>query len=170
MSNLALFITHHIFLTKDEIELLLNKNTIETTGHCVPVWINAKTSKTTEPGVEVFCYYRIHNSIEKHMAIEKMPKKGYEIFLPQNISWKPPPDIDYEKISSLSSEERQELMRERDKWWFNNPRPPCSENLKNGYLRFEIKKTDQKIYGKNYSSQHIIEIADVERLKKSLTI
>lgn len=170
MSNLALFVTHHVFLTKNEIDLLLNKKTIEAIGHCVPVWINAKTSKTTEPGVEIFCNYTIQNSSNKSRAIEKIPKKGYELFLPQNINWKPPKEIDYESLSSLSSEERQELMRERDKWWFNNPRPPCVEDLKNGYLRFEIKETDQKIYGKNYSSQHIIEVADIERLKKSLTI
>jgi hypothetical protein len=170
MSNLALFATHHIFLTKEEMELLLNKTTIETIGHCVPVWINAKTSKTTEPGVEIFCSYRINNSFDKFRVLEKIPKKGFEIFLPQNTSWKPPPEIDYKNLSNLSSEERQKLMHERDKWWFNNPRPPCAEDLKNGYLRFEIKKTDQKIYGKNYSSQHVVEIADIEKLKKSLTI
>lgn len=170
MSNLALFVTHHVFLTKDEINLLLGKKTIETIGHCVPVWIDAKTGKTTEPGIEIFCNYKIHNSLEKSRIIEKIPKKGYEIFLPQNTTWKPPEDIDYEEISKLSSEERQILMSKRDKWWFNNPRPACVEDLKNGYIRFEIKKIDQKIYSKKYSAQHVIEISDMELLNNSLTI
>ena len=170
MSNLALFVTHHIFLEKDQIETLLNKKEISAVGHCVSVWVNAKNGKTTEPAPEIFCNYKIHNSIEKHRTIEKVPKKGFEIYLPQNINWNPPPPIDYEKISNLPSEERQLMMSERDKWWFSNPKPYCAKDLKNGYIRFEIKNTDQKIYGKKYSSQHMIEIADIDRLKKSLTV
>lgn len=170
MNNLALFVTHSIFLTKEQIEALLEKKSIETTGYCVPVWINAKTGKTTEPASEIFCDYLIHNISKKSKEIEKITKKGYEIFVPQNKKWKPPEEINYEEISNLSSEERQLFLKERDKWWFDNPKPPSVEDLKNGYLRFEIKKTDQKIYQKKYSAQHVVEIADIDRLKKSLTI
>jgi hypothetical protein len=170
MNNLALFVTHSIFLTKEQIENLLKKNTIDVLGCCVPVWINAKTGKTTEPAVEIFCNYKIHNDQKKSKEIEKIARRGYEIFIPQNKKWKLPPKIDYEEISKLSSEERQLFLKERDKWWFDNPKPPCIENLKNGYLRFDIKKTDQKIYKKNYMAQHVIEISDIKRLEKSLTI
>jgi hypothetical protein len=170
MNNLALFVTHSVFLTKEQIDEVLSGRIIDVVGHCVPVWVNAKTGKTTEPGPEIFCNYKINNTEQKEKEIEKIPKKGYEIFLPQKGTWQPPPEIEYEKISTLSSEERQAVMKERDKWWFDNPKPPCADNLKNGYLRFEIKKTDQKIYKKSYSAQHIIEIAHIDRLIKSLTI
>lgn len=170
MSNLALFVTHSIFLTKDQIEQIFKNKYIETIGHCVPVWINAKTGKTTEPASEIFCNYRVHNSAESDPSIEKINKKGYEIFLPQLRNWTGPSDINYEELSNLTSEERQLFLQERDNWWFSNPKPPSAENLKNGYLRFEIKKTDQKIYRKTYSAQHIIEISDMARLTDSLTI
>jgi len=168
MNNLALFVTHSIFLTKDQIEKIFKDKYIETIGHCVPVWINAKTGKTTEPATEIFCYYKIHNSLKSDQSIEKINKKGYEIFLPQLKNWNAPADINYEELSSLTSEERQIFLTERDKWWFSNPKPPCVENLKNGYLRFEIKKTNQKIYRKTYSAQHMIEMADISRLEDSL--
>ena len=167
MNNLALFITHNIFLTKEQVNELVLGNKIETSGVSVPVWVNAKTGKTTEPASEIFCVYVIHNSKEKNKDINILSKKGYEIFLPQCETWTRPDDINFEEIALLSSEERQLKMAERDKWWFNNPRPPCVEDLKNGYVRFEIKKTKQKIQRKEYSAQHIIEIADWQRLQKS---
>lgn len=170
MNNLALFLTHYIFLTKDQINLILEKNTIEVIGHCVSVWINAQTGLTTEPAPEIFCSYKIHNSEQKNREIELIPKKGYEIFLPNKNDWTPPPPLDFEKMSLWPSEEREVVLKERDRWWFKNPKPPDVVDLKNGYLRFEVKKTGQKILRKEYSSQHIIEISNWSRLEESLTI
>lgn len=138
-------------------------------GHCVPVWVDAKTGKTTEPASEVFCEYLIHNSPDKSNDVGLMKKKGYEIFVPNSDEWKKPDELDFEKMSTMTSEERMSLMKERDKWWFNNPRPPNIENLKTGYLRFEVKKTKQKVQRKEYSAQHVVEIAGLKRLEDSLT-
>jgi hypothetical protein len=170
MNNLALFVTHHIFLTKDQMNLSLEQNTIETIGYCVPVWVDAHTGMTTEPASEVFCHYKIYNSKERNRDIEFLPKKGYEIFLPNKNDWLPPPLLDFEKMAVWSSEEREVILKERDRWWFKNPKPPDVEDLKNGYLRFEVKKTNQKILKKIYSAQHVIEISEWSRLEKSLTI
>jgi hypothetical protein len=171
MNNLALFVTHSIFLTEEQIESLLRtEGCLEVVGHCVPVWVNAKTGETTEPGSEVFCNYKIHNSGEKVAQISNLRKKGFEIFLPGVGDWVPPADLDLERMSVWSSEERMSFLKERDKWWFNNPRPPSADQLKNGYLRFEVKKIKQKTKKHQYSAQHIVEIANMGRLVDSLTI
>jgi len=169
MNNLALFVTHNIFLTKDQIDHLLGGNNQQAIGHCVPVWVDAKTGLTTEPASEIFCTYEITNSKEHIHDLELLPRKGYEIFLPHADAWVPP-QWDLEKMALMSSEERQKVMAEQDRWWFSNPKPPSVENLKNGYLRFEIKKNKNKINRKQYSEQHIIEISHWDRLNKSLTV
>lgn len=169
MNNLALFVTHHLFLTEDQIAELISGVVIEAIGHCVPVWVDAKTGKTTEPAAEVFCYYKVHNSKEKSCGVELVPKKGYEIYIPSASSWTPPEDLDFNKMAEMTSEERQAVLKSRDKWWFNNPRPADSENLKSGYLRFEVKKAKQKTGRREYSVQHIVEIASLSRLESSLT-
>lgn len=169
MSNLALFVTHNVFLTKEQIEELLSGTSIETVGHCVPVWVDAKTGKTTEPASEVFCNYKIYNEEGKDRDIIFISKKGFKIFVPNKINWSPPKPLNFEELGAMSSEERQLALKERDKWWFENPKPHDLDNLKNGYMRLEIKKTNQKIKRKEYSAQHIIEIATWNRLKESLT-
>ncbi|NBT57450.1 hypothetical protein EBT16_01580 [bacterium] len=169
MNNLALFVTHHLFLTEEQIAEVVSGRTAEAIGHCVPVWVDAKTGKTTEPAAEVFCSYKIHNSKEKSCEVEVVPKSGYEIYIPSASSWNPPEELDFEKMAEMTSEERQAALKSRDKWWFNNPRPPDAENLKSGYLRFEVKKTKQKVGRREYSAQHIVEIASLSRLENSLT-
>lgn len=170
MNNLALFVTHSVFLTKDQIDYLAQGFSLDAIGHCVPVWVDAKTGGTTEPASEIFCNYTIHNSHRRKSGdIEVVPKKGYEIFLPTAEDWSPPEPVDFDKISSLPSSERELLMKERDKWWFSNPRPPDIEDLVRGYLRFEVKKIKQKINRKEYSAQHVIEIGNIKRLEDSLT-
>jgi hypothetical protein len=168
MNNLALFVTHHVFLTEEQISSVVSGTSIETTGHCVPVWVDAKTGRTTEPASEVFCCYKIHNNKERACDVDVLEKVGYELYLPDASGWSPPEEMDFEKIARLESEERQNLLKERDKWWFNNPRPADAENLKSGYLRFEVKKTKQKTGKREYSAQHIVEIASLSRLENSL--
>ena len=169
MNNLALFVTHHLFLTEEQIAEVVSGKTVEAVGHCVPVWVDAKTGKTTEPASEVFCSYRIHNCREKSCDVDVVPKSGYDIYIPSVSPWYPPEDLDFEKMAGMTSEERQVILKDRDKWWFNNPKPPNAENLKSGYLRFEVKKTKQKAGRREYAAQHIVEIASLSRLEKSLT-
>lgn len=169
MNNLALFVTHNIFLNKNEIDLLSNGKSIKTIGHCVPVWVDAKTGKTTEPAGEIFCRYTIHNTIKKQKEIKIINKKQYEIFVPNKNEWKSPEKVDFNKLSLMSSEERQIFIKKREKWWFDHPKPPCIDNLKNGYLRFEIKKIKRKIENVTFSAQHVVEMAEMSRLEKSLT-
>jgi hypothetical protein len=168
MNNIALFVTHSVFLTDEEARLLASgESSIETTGHCVPVWVEAKTGKTTEPGNEIFCRYKLHNSKDQEKEIKIMPRKGYEIFLPHCSSWSPPTDFDYEKISVWPSEERVALMKEIDRWWFSNPRPPDASDIAKGYLRFDLRRTDRK-GKKSHQEQHVIEISTWDRLTGSL--
>lgn len=169
MNNLAFFNIHNIFLTKEQINNLINGKSIDVVGHCVPVWVDAKTGLTTEPANELFCNYKVHNSSEIQREIRVIQRKGYEIFIPNKSSWEPPPKYDYEKISLWTSEERIKFFKEMDSWWFSNPKPPDVSNLKSGYLRFEIKNSNLKIQSKKYSEQHVIEISNMERLKNSLT-
>ena len=78
-NNLALFLTHHIFLTDKQIKKLFDKQNISILGYSVPVWVNAKTSETTEPAMEFFCQYEI--DISNKNDIELVNKKGYKINL-----------------------------------------------------------------------------------------
>jgi hypothetical protein len=168
MNNLALFVTHNIFLTKDETETFISSGEIKVVGHCVPVWVDAKTGKTTEPASEIFCVYELFRG-EEFAEVEVIPRKGFLIKTPKS-DWTGPEQIDYQKIGQMSSSDRQSYLKERDKWWFNNPKPQDIENLQNGYLRFEVKKMKQKTGGRSHSAQHVVEIADVSRLRDSLTV
>lgn len=166
MNNIALFVTHNIFLTEDEASRVADGHTVSTTGHCVPVWIDAKTGNTTEPAKEVFCQYVVHNSPETEREVRVMPKKGYEIFIPKCSGWEPPEKLDQEKISVWPSEERMALFKQMEKWWFSNPRPMDAENLRRGYIRFETKKTETGRRARH--EQHVVEIAFWNRLINSL--
>jgi hypothetical protein len=168
-NNLALFVTHHIFLTDEQISSVVSGEKISCVGHCVPVWVDAKTGKTTEPAKEIFCSYDIFNSEERINDVELVAGKGYELWLPRASNWQPPPEIDFESMAEWTSEKRNEFLKERDMWWFNNPRPPDADNLSRGYLRFEVKKKDLKMGRRLYSSQHMVEISSVKVLSESLT-
>lgn len=168
MNNVALFVTHSVFLTKNDIESLDASGMVEVMGHSVPVWVNASTGSTTEPGEELFCTYRLVKSEDASRDVRLIPKKGYEIFLPGVSEWSEPPRVNYEEIAEWTSERRMALMSEMDKWWFSNPRPQDISNLKNGYLRFDVRKNSDKESGLN-PEYHVLEIADVGRLANSLT-
>jgi hypothetical protein len=99
MNNLALFVTHHLFLTEEQITEVVSGRTVEAVGHCVPVWVDAKTGKTTEPASEVFCSYRIHNCREKSCDVDVVPKSGYDVYIPNVSAWRPPEDLDFEKMN-----------------------------------------------------------------------
>jgi hypothetical protein len=169
-NKLALFITHNVFLSNDQIEELLKNEFVETCGVSVPVWINDKTAKTTEPALEFFCEYKIENSQKEFGDIE-LTKKGYKIFLP-NPKWKAPKKMNLEEITYLSEKERISYEKKRDKWWKENNKPMGLENLiKTKYFRAQIKKLDQifdELENCLVDIQHTIEIKTVDSLVKSL--
>lgn len=168
MNNLALFVTHNIFLSKKEIDLILKKESVNVIGCCVPVWVDATTGKTSEPGYEIFCRYKIKNE-NKQREVKIINKKQYEIYLPNKTNWKPPAKLDFEKLSFMESKQRMNFLKKRDKWWHENPKPHDVHNLKNGYMRFEVKKNKRKIKDVQYAIQHIVEIREENNFKKSLT-
>lgn len=164
-NNTALFVTHSIFLTKDQVHSLDLGEMVEVVGHSVPVWVDAATGKTTEPGEEIFCLYRINNSKNSNRSIELLPRLGYEVFVPENSGWSLP-KFDTDKISEWSSEKRMSFLREVEEWSFMNPKPHDIANLKNGYMRFELRKNIGES-NKN-PEHHVVEIAEISRLAKSL--
>jgi hypothetical protein len=159
INKLALFITHNIFLTNSQIDELIEKNS------CVPVWINSKSRKTTEPASEFFCNYKIINEKQKENEIE-IEKKGYKFFLP-NSDWV---SKEWPDSSEMSYNKRNKLEKEISKWWEENPAPMNLNNLKNSnYLRTQIKKLDQEFpkIKAIVDIQHTIEIKSIESLIKS---
>jgi len=170
MNNLALFITHNIFFDQTQINLFLEKDYIKIEGVSVPVWVNAKTSKTTEPAQEIFCEYEIFNRQEKNDIL--LNKKGYKILL-CNQFWNPPEEIDFKKLANMHEQERIEFEEKRNKWWKKNPKPLSIRDFKETeYFRIEIKKLNEKfdkLPGQEVDCQHIIEIKTKSKLYNSLT-
>lgn len=79
--NLTLTIAHNIFLTKEERYNLYKGDTIELVGTSVPIWYY--NTKTSEPGAEVFCKYKLIPTDDKTYVSYK--KDGYEILLPKSF-------------------------------------------------------------------------------------
>ena len=171
MNSLALFTTHNIFFNNQQIRKFIDKGHIKTIGVSVPVWVNAKTSKTTEPAQEIFCQYEIYNNQREKDIITT--KKGYTIHL-ETPTWKEPVGIPYEKISKMEEEEKKLFFEKRDKWWKKNSKSiEINDMLMSGYYRLEVKKYDQtfeKIRGYSVDCQHIIEIKNINKLISSLVI
>jgi hypothetical protein len=167
-NNLALFLIHNIFLTNNQIESFFKKKEIEVIGISVPVWVNAKTSETSEPAAEVFCQYVIKQH-RKDSDVEILPKNGYQIFL-CNKKNKKPKEINFEELSAMSAEDRKDFEKKRNKWFKENSKM-ILQDLKNGYYRTEIKKINQtfeKLPKCLVDVQHIVEIKTIEKLKESI--
>ena len=169
INKLALFVTHNIFLTNSQMDQLINNESISTTGVCVPVWLNAKTTKTTEPAAEFFCEYEINNDKNKEQDIEILENKGYKINLPNK---KLPSIKSSSNLSSMSYEERIKYEDKMNKWWKKHGEPENALSLqKTGYMRVVIQKLDQEFELENsiVDVQHIIEIKTIESLIDSIT-
>jgi len=168
-NNLALFLTHHVFLTDVEMSKALVGEKFSVVGHCVPVWVEAKTGKTTEPAKEVFCWYELDGVAEGAGEIEES-RGGFRIALPRSSGWAPPEAIDFEKMAIWTSEMREDFLKKRDLWWFNNPKPPDYQDLLGGYLRFDVKKYNAKIERRKCSIQHVVEIVSAKNLAGSMVL
>lgn len=168
INKLALFITHNIFLTNSQMDQLIKNECISITGVCVPVWLNAKTTKTNEPAAEFFCEYKIDNDKNKEQDIEILKNKGYKINLPnkQLPTIKSSPNL-----SLMSYEERIKYENKMNKWWKKHGEPENALSLKKtGYMRIVIQKLDQEFELENsiVDVQHIIEIKTIESLMDSI--
>lgn len=77
--SLTLTVSHNIFLDRNQRYDLFNGNKLEVVGVSIPVWYYK--GKTSEPGNEVFCKYKIipceYKIFVKHYG------EGYEIYLPK---------------------------------------------------------------------------------------
>ena len=169
INKLALFINHNIFLTKEQIEKILEKKTIKVIGASVPVWLNASTSKTTEPAKEFFCQYRIYYDSKKDEVIQS--NKVYDIFL-KKIEWKKPENISLEESLKMTFEERKKHEKKMAIFWKKNPEPPNLNQLQtSGKFNKKILELDVKIENiENHTVdvQHVLNIKKTEELSKSL--
>lgn len=171
VNKLALFITHNIFLTNDQIEDLIKNNFLETVGVSVPVWINARNSRTTEPASELFLNYELIKSDNRSdNDIEIINKKGYRVYICES-NWKPMKQMSLEKLAGMSNKSRENYEKKINTWWEKNPKPPCLEDLRTAkYFRTKIKKLDQKFDKIKCVAdiQHTLEIKTIDNLINSL--
>jgi hypothetical protein len=77
--SLTLTTSHNIFLDRQQRYDLFNGKEIEVVGVSVPVWYHQ--GKTSEPGNEVFCKYKLIPC--EHKILIKHNSTGYEIYLPK---------------------------------------------------------------------------------------
>lgn len=171
-NKLALFINHNIFLSNEQYKELEKNKKIKTLGVSVSVWVNAKTTKTTEPAVEFFCDYEICGEKDCKEENIKITKNGFKVTLPEKIEIKNPKNISFEELSKMSKEEREYHERKRKRWWLKNIEPVnLGLLLRTKNLKFKIKKLDKNFSKLNAIAdvQHSIEISTKEELIKSLT-
>lgn len=164
--KLALFVTHNIFLTNNQINKLIDEKSIKCEGISVPVWVNPKNSKTTEPACEIFCKYEIVTE-QKEDDIE-ITKKGYKIYLGK-ISAKKTKTINF---LEMTEKERIDYEKKMDNWWKKNALMMDINFLQTSkYFRTKIKKLDQSFNKINSIAdvQHTIEIKTIDSLIDSLS-
>jgi hypothetical protein len=165
--KIVLTIHHNLFLTRDERYKLVEREPIQVTGVCVPIWVLNKTGKSTEPGAEVFCTYEINNLEDKKKNVRKT-EIGYAINLPQM-----PPN--YVPIPPPSIERWQEMsQQDQEDWYMTRKHFVTSENLRDitdggaEYLRFEKQRKAKLKRGPHIHVAHWIEIKPVETLNDSM--
>ena len=166
-NKLILCVDHKLFFKKEDFDTIASNHFIETEGISMPVWLNAANGKTSEPAREIFSKYTIYNDSNSNPSVN-LYKNYYEIFLPQIGNWKPPPEIDYKKLSEMTLQQRFVFEQNRNIWWERNPKPPCLESmLENKSIKFEVKKiedyNDIKIIIK-----HTVQINSIDILNKSI--
>lgn len=77
--SLTLTVSHNIFLERDQRYKLFAGEQVECVGVSVPIWYYQR--RTSEPGNEVFCKYKLIAT--EYKIFVKHYDEGYEIFLPQ---------------------------------------------------------------------------------------
>lgn len=157
---LILSILHNIFLDKEQIDSLLEKEEIETIGVSLPVWYYK--GNTSEPAEEVFCKYKITNKKDKKESVTVF-KNGYVINLPKISD-------DYVEKTLTEIELSKMTEEELNKWNEENPKQVNIKDLisDKGQVVFkQFNKKKQKDKLTNFV--HTVEISKIEKLMNSLT-
>ncbi len=169
VNKLALFINHNIFLTKEELEKILNKKLVKVIGASVPVWMNVKTTKTTEPAKEFFCEYEIYYDSEEDEIIKS--ESGYDIFL-KKVDWEKPKTISLEDSLKMTYQERILYEKEIQRLWKSNPEPPNLNRLRSkGIFKksiTELNVTLDEIGNSVIDIQHVLNIKNIKDLNETL--
>ena len=155
-----LVVSHSLFLTKTERSALLAGEDIVAIGVSLPVWY--KKGSTSEPAVEVFSNYTLHNSKDQATYILKL-KDGYEVNLPQQAS-------DFEPPKELSDKDWLKRQRRREHYYEVRelePRTASALSDPCAYLRFFYHDKRQH-KEEPLSISHIMEIQDMGVLTESL--
>ncbi len=147
-----------MFLTYEQRYEVQNRTTVQVVGVSCPIWTHQEES--SEPGLELFCLYRI---IPGDTLRIKHRKDGYDITLPERKMTEPLSD---EVWKSLTPEAQRE-------WYATNEPQPSAYNLRNirdGGSEWLAFRQVSKIRRKNKSLYlvHYVEIKDISLLKESL--
>jgi hypothetical protein len=165
MIEYILFVSHNIYLNKEQRYDLANGKTIKTIAVNTPVWFYQ--FNTSEPAKEMFCQYVLTN--KKEDVFVYPTESGYKINIPQIPE-------NYVKHKKMSDEKwRGMTLENQEEWYATHPNPINGNNLKNiedggaAYMRFPF---DIKVRwkGKIVKQSHQVEIKDINSLMESLTI
>jgi len=166
-NKIALFVSHHIYLTEAERYALNQGTCVNTVGISIPVWFYK--GSTSEPAHELFCDYELVNSKSDLSVINTTDQFGYYINLPQIPK-------DYKPPKKITDEEWYKLPPHKIKAYYEeNKRPLCSERLLNpkdgggAYLAWrqnDIVKKDKKML----HITNLVHIRDVSELKESMCV
>lgn len=163
LPSVTLAISHNISLTREQRYDLHAGKTIQVVGVQVPVW--HQRGFTSEPAIEVFCRYVLHNDPEGGTDIS-MSSWGYEFNLPQPSQNNLIPEISLEKWRAMT-------LEEQDEWYSRFPQVPTSKSLLevehggSSCLSFK-QKTIADANGTQVNVLHYVHIGTIDALKDSL--
>lgn len=140
--SLTLSVSHNVFLNRTQRYDLFDNKEIEVVGVSVPVWFY--NEKTSEPGHEVFCKYRLipteFNLLVKHNNV------GYDIYLPQKTH-----NTDEDKINPLTIKNILDIKDGGVSWL--------------AFRQFGKTKKNKRMV----SIINFVEIKDIEELEKTVS-
>lgn len=172
--TVGLFISHSLYLTREQRYQLAERQAVEIVGVSIPVWFGQKSS---EPATEVFCEYLIENKAGK--AYVRAKGNRYHVNLPQLPSDYVPPDpIDFELIAGMPREQREAYFEYRDRMLAAADKMLSGENLKDRqdggseYLRFDVVTKGNLIQDPSVivTVQHILEVKPIEILEATMVM
>ena len=148
---ITLTILHNIFLDKEERYKLYNGESLEIIGVSMPVWFF--DGKTTEPGKEIFCKYKLHNR-NGNFPIKNW-KEGYEINIPQ-------------ANGEIAADAKKNVVARQETGKMPNPKGLL--NNKDGGCEWLAFKQYNKIRRnkKTYNILHFVEIKDMKALEETI--
>ena len=162
--SVTLAVVHNIHLTREERYTLASGTSIQVVGAQVPVWHSRGI--TSEPAVEVFCRYVLHNSPDRDEEIDQN-SWGYEFNIPQPSDKYPPrPQLSDEEWLAMSS-------KDIEKFNSKYPKIPTATSLldgsEGGSKRISFnQKGRTEANGVPINVLHYVRIEPIEDLVESL--